>query len=116
MERPKTIPKEVEEYVLHLERRLHQYDTQKTLARFYLGIKKQIDGISKLMIDVTIDESSLRDREDKFIDRISKFQEKAKPLAETLVYLRETLDPETIKQVEQEDGSIYEQLLRDAKS
>ena len=115
MERPKKLNKEVWDYCDYLERRLTQYDTHKTLASFYLGIKNQMDQISRLMKTVVIDENMLRDKDDRFTDRITKFQEKAKNLAETLVYLREKIDPEVVKQVEQEDGSIYEELINELR-
>lgn len=116
MERPTKLSKTLFDYCDYLERRLKQYDTQKTLASFYLGIKSQMDQISVLMQSVKIDENMLRDKDDRFTDRITKFQEKAKNLAETLVYLREKIDPEVIRQVEQEDGSIYEELINELKA
>jgi len=115
VERPdlSKVSKEVLQYIEDLEERLDKFTADDTIANLYIGLKRQLDQISLLFITLEIDEDTLKDKDDKFIDRYFKYLEKSKSLAENLIYIEKLVSPEKIDKAKRRADAHAESYIFD---
>jgi len=115
MERPEgsKLSPEALEYIEELEKRLELFTSGSTIALFYVGLKKQVNDVSELFITLKMTQAELKSKDDKFIDRYFKYLEKAKVLAENLVYVEKMVAPDKIVEAKMRADAFLEQYLKD---
>jgi hypothetical protein len=125
MKRPKSIKdRNVEEYVEYLEERLSRYKSGNTIAKFYLGIKKQLDDAGDTFLNSTVvdeggnitpfkllDTTALTDKDDKVFERFFKFIKESKAITENLLWLENQITPESLKEVKEEISGELEEVI-----
>ncbi len=128
MERPKIKDKAVLAYVNYLEGQLDNFKTDSTLARIYLGVKKQADDMATLLssdIEVEmpdgsieskpiLDFQSLSSKDDKFFDRYNNILKIWRPMSKDLKEAESEINPEVLKREEKKliEGSSVERYLK----
>lgn len=115
MERPEIKDKKVLEYVLDLERQLDNFKSDKTIAKSYIANKKFLDGVNAVVYACDIDITTIMDKDDKVIDRASKFVDNLISYNEKLQKLEGMVNPKVITDADaeiRESGSILEEALR----
>ena len=129
MERPNIKDSKVLKYVEELERQLQNFKSTKTIAKFYVGLKKQVDEVSdtfsqseyeddsgKMVPFKLLDLKSLTDKDDKLAERYFKFLEKSKPIIENLLWLEKQISPEDILDAKKEAGNLLDSVLHEENS
>ena len=111
MERPKIKDRSVLEYVDYLENRLEKFEANKTIARYYVGLKKQIDDISKLFQEIEVCKDDFHDKDDKFFDRYFKYLEKSDQISESLIKLEKKVAPSKEKERIREDATVEKHIF-----
>lgn len=112
MNRPDIKDKEVLRYVKHLEKELDAFEADSTLVNFYNGLKKQVNDISTLFNEITIDEVALKSGDDKFFDRYFKFLTQADTIYENLEKLEKKIKPLVEKMKMREDASVERHIFK----
>lgn len=111
MERPKIKDSKIAEYVEYLEGRLEKFEANKTIARYYVGLKKQIDDISNLFQEIEVCKEDLHDKEDKFFDRYFKYLEKSDQISESLIKLEKKVAPSKEKERIRDDATVEKHIF-----
>jgi len=99
------------ELVKTLEKKLEAFEANTTLVKFYIGLKKQVDDISVLFNEITIDEATLKKGDDKFFDRYFKFLEKSDVIYENLEKLEKKILPTENKKKMRADASAEKHIF-----
>jgi len=122
MDRPIIKDKKVNTYVLELERQLANFKAEETIVRLYLGVKRQLDDMARLLLeDIEVknpdtgelmkvkfmDFTTLSSKDDKFIDRYLKILDKFKDYMKDLKEVEALINPETISKVEKKVAGSY---------
>lgn len=102
LERPDIKDPKVNQYVSHLEKQLESYRSENAIAKIYLGVKRQVDGISKVLRSskFKLDLVNMSDKDDRLFDRGLKVLEKSSSLVDVLVELEKRVNPEVIEKEE----------------
>ena len=132
MERPIIKDKKVKEYVEDLERQLSNFKSEETIARLYLGVKRQLDDMATLLFeDIEVpnpetgellkvkfmDFQTLSSKDDKFVDRFMKMLDKFKEYMKDLKESEELVNPAIVEKIEKKvSGSIADSFVFDGKS
>ena len=127
MERPTLKDKKVKLYVEDLERQLSNFKSEETVARLYLGVKRQLDDMAVLMFeDIEVpnpetgeimkvkfmDFTTLSSKDDKFVDRYLKILDKFKDYMKDLREAEELINPAIIEKVEKKvSGSLADSFV-----
>lgn len=115
MKRPTIKEKAAQEYATYLEDRIAQFEAETTINSFYLGLKKQVENISKLFHDIEVTEEDLKSKEDKFFDRYFKYLEKADAIAEGLIKMQNRVAPPKDTQKIRDDASVEQYIFQEEK-
>lgn len=102
MERPEIKDKKVLEYVEDLERQLKNFQAETTIAKSYVASKRFIDGINQVVYAVQMDIRSISNKDDKVIDRASKFMDNILEYNEKLKKLEAMVNPKLIENASDE--------------
>jgi hypothetical protein len=129
MERPIIKDKKVKEYVEDLERQLSNFKSEETIARLYLGVKRQLDDMAVLLFeDIEVkdpetgnvmkvkfmDFQTLSSKDDKFVDRFMKIMDKFKEYMKDLKEAEELINPAVVEKVQKKvPGSIADSFVFD---
>jgi hypothetical protein len=123
MEQPslKKCGKDVLEYIDHLENKLEDFNSESTIAKLYLGVKKQVDGMSELMLKFDATKSELEDKDNKQFDRVKFYLEKCLDIAEKMEKMEKMISPEELdkskkKLAKDAGGFSVEEMLDRNKS
>ena len=122
MERPKIKDKAALAYIEDLERQLDNFKADSTIARMYLGVKKQADDMAALLssdIEVQmedgsiemkpiLDVQSLSSKDDKFFDRYNNILKIWRPMTKDLK------EGEGVWHKESGDGYIIDKVGKDS--
>ncbi len=128
MERPKIKDKAALAYIEDLERQLDNFKADSTIARMYLGVKKQADDMAALLssdIEVQmedgsiemkpiLDVQSLSSKDDKFFDRYNNILKIWRPMTKDLKEAESEINPDILKKEESKilEGSVVERALK----
>ncbi len=128
MERPKIKDKAVLAYVEDLEEQLKNFKSDSTIAKMYLGVKKQANDMAALLssdIEVQMDDGSiemkpildvqsLSSKDDKFFDRYNNILKIWRPMTKDLKEAELEINPEVLKKEEHKllEGSAVERALK----
>lgn len=127
MEKPtnqKSLTKEWEDYISHLEEKINSYESKKTMVNSYLGLKKVVDDLNDIMINgiqmpmsekvvPVISPDSLSSKDDKIIDRLFNFIKCLDDYNKQLQEMEKRILPQ-LKE-EEEFGSDLEEVLLGSK-
>ena len=98
----------------NLKKQLANYTSDSVLARHYVALVKQMNDINQtLMQSDVIRLDSITENDEKTFERIVKLFERSKLMCETLVYLEERINPDLIREINEDYGSDYEQIIND---
>jgi hypothetical protein len=127
MEKPVIKDKKVKAYVEDLERQLSNFKSDTTIAKLYLGVKRQLDDMATLMledievVDPTTSEvklvkfmdfQTLSSKDDKFVDRFLKIMGGFKGNMEDLRAAEEIVNPAVVEKVQKQvSGSIADSFV-----
>lgn len=128
MKKPPIKDKAVEKYVNYLEQQLSNFKSETTLAKLYLGQKKQLDDLAELLLKdehlmikedgVTevkvklMSTEALQDKDDKFYDRTKDLLKDSLKYAENLEGLESKVNPEILDKVKKEEfGGDLEEAI-----
>lgn len=129
MQRPSIKDKEVLKYVEYLEKQLDGYKSDRSVAKSYLAIKKFVDEMNELIIegdfqgdsdDVILESDQEKQNTkkrksltDKLIERGFRYIDSIDEYNEKMEIMEKRVNPEIIKEVKKEAGSVLEDVLRE---
>lgn len=115
MNRPDIKDKEVLRYVEYLEKRVMIISANPAFEASYKALYNFVMEASKAINDAKLTTLKMGDKEDKFIDRVLKFADKIDEYNDKLDKMEKRLNPELIKEIKQEAGSVLEEVLEERK-
>jgi GTP-binding protein EngB required for normal cell division len=92
--------KDVKEYIEHIESKLEDFNSDSTIAKLYLGVKKQVDGMSNLMLTFDATRTDLEDKDNKQFDRVKFYLEKCLEIADKMDKMKKMISPEELNKTE----------------
>jgi len=93
--------KDVKEYIDYLEGKLEDFNSESTIVGLYLGVKKQVEGMSDLMLEFDATKTVLEDKDNKQFDRVKFYLEKCLEIAERMEKMEGMISPEALEKGEQ---------------
>lgn len=119
MERPEIKDKHVLEYVEFIEKQLLNFQAETTIAESYIATKKFIDRVNRVVFNVEIDEKTITNKDDKVIDRASKFVDNILDYNDKLKKLEAMVNPKAIEDAKsemRESGGFLEEAIRKSEN
>lgn len=103
MKRPQIQDARVNKYVTHLQEKIDAIESRETEAKAYLALKHFIETNSTTLKDVEMSADMISDKDDKMVDRASKF---FKDLGGLLLALKDMRKELTDKEIEEADNKF----------
>lgn len=113
MLRPSIKDKEVLKYVEYLEKRVAVISANPAFEASYKALYNFVMEASKAIGEADLNSKTIQDKEDKFIDRVLKFADKIDEYNDKLEKMEKRLNPELVKEIKAEAGSVLEDVLRE---
>jgi len=114
MKRPKIIKdRECEQYVDYLEKLLYNYRSDQVVTNSYIALKNFIYENNKVISKAVLTEETMNDKDEKFIDRATKYTDKLSDYVKSLLELEDKIKTLSLPKGvnNQEAGSIYEKVM-----
>ena len=118
MKKPSITDLKVKKYVEYLERKLKEFQKGSTDVDSYLALSNYIAQGNKIMKALEFDGTEMSDKDDKVIDRATKFSDKILENNQNLKDLFSMIGIEEKKEIEEgtkKAASAYEAAMPDKK-